>query len=188
MHLSAIWFSFYAMVLFKFMYINKILMKTKLKFFILRVTVWLWFFILRITMWTTLCPTQPVGLDFTSLYGFCHGSGFCQWVWIWRPHWQDSLLYHVIYTQQWHNALIPALTASLALRTASAFMVLREVCGFESPVMGACFIKHMNCRIGRCRPCGGVSCTQDDSQVSMSLTNFHFPLPHLLQLTHISSH
>ncbi len=42
--------------------------------------------------------SQPVGLDFTS------GSGFCQWVWIWRPHGPDSLLYHVIYyTQPWHK-------------------------------------------------------------------------------------
>ncbi len=41
--------------------------------------------------------SQPVGLDFTS------GSGFYQWVWIWKPHGPDSLLYHVIYTQPWHN-------------------------------------------------------------------------------------
>ncbi len=41
--------------------------------------------------------SQPVDLDFTS------GSGFCQWVWIRKPHGPDSLLYHVIYTQPWHN-------------------------------------------------------------------------------------
>ncbi len=46
-------------------------------------------------MWTTLCPNQwvwilPMGLD-------------CQWVWIWKPHGPDSLLYHVIYTQPLHN-------------------------------------------------------------------------------------
>ncbi len=45
----------------KFMYINKILMKTRLWFFI----------ILRVTKWTTLYPNQwiwilPVGLDFAS--------------------------------------------------------------------------------------------------------------------------
>ncbi len=53
-------------------------------------------------MWTTLCPNQcvwilPVGLDFAS------GSGFCQWVWKWRTHGPDSLLYHVIHTQPWHK-------------------------------------------------------------------------------------
>ncbi len=91
------------------------------------------FCILRFTIWTTLCPNQwvwilPVGLDFASRSGFYQwvwilpvgldftsGSGFCQWVWIlpvgldcqwvwiWQPHWPDSLLYHVIYTQPWHK-------------------------------------------------------------------------------------
>ncbi len=45
-------------------------------------------------------------------------TGFCQWVWILSvgldfgrgsgyddPHGPDSLLYHVIYTQPWHNVL-----------------------------------------------------------------------------------
>ncbi len=44
----------------KFMYINKILIKTRLQF-------------LYITCYNV---SQSVGLDFTS------GSGFCQWVWI----------------------------------------------------------------------------------------------------------
>ncbi len=39
----------------------------------------------------------PVGLDFVSV------SGFCQWVWIEKPHRPDSLLYHLIYTQPWHK-------------------------------------------------------------------------------------
>ncbi len=48
--------------------------------------------------------SQPVGLNFTSRSGFCQWVWIlpvgldCQWVWIWRPHGLDSLLYHVIYT------------------------------------------------------------------------------------------
>ncbi len=59
-------------------------------------------------MWTTLCPNKrvwilPVGLDFVSGSGFCPSFWICQWVWIWKPHGPDSLLYHMIYTQPWHN-------------------------------------------------------------------------------------
>ncbi len=75
----------------KFMYINKYLWKQDFNVCILGVT-----------MWTTFYPNQwvwilPVGVDFAS------GCGFCQWVWIWKPHRPDSLLYHVIYTQAWYN-------------------------------------------------------------------------------------
>ncbi len=59
----------------KLMYINKILMKTRLYFFILCVTMWLYFF--YITCYNVnYFVSKPVGLDFTS------GSGFYQWVWI----------------------------------------------------------------------------------------------------------
>ncbi len=81
----------------KFMYINKILMKTRLQF-------------LYITFYNVnYFVSQPVGLDFTSGSGFCQWVWMlpvgldCQWVWIWKPHGPDSLLYHVIYTQPWHN-------------------------------------------------------------------------------------
>ncbi len=68
------------------------------------------FCILYVTMWTTLCPNQwvlilPEGLDFVSGSGFCQWVWMFQWVWIWKPHGPDSLLYHVIYTQPWHNNL-----------------------------------------------------------------------------------
>ncbi len=61
-------------------------------------------------MWTTLCPNKWVWILWVSL-DFASGSGFCQrvWiyqsVWIWKPHQPDSLLYHVIYTQPWHNCV-----------------------------------------------------------------------------------
>ncbi len=60
--------------------------------------------------------SQPVGLDFTSGSGFCQWVWIlpvgldCQWVWIWKPHGPDCLLYHVIYTQPWHNGVYPFLT------------------------------------------------------------------------------
>ncbi len=62
-------------------------------------------------MWTTLCPKQwvwilPVGLDFVSWSGFCQWVWICQWVCIWKPHGPDSLLYHVIFTQPWHNPFL----------------------------------------------------------------------------------
>ncbi len=48
--------------------------------------------------------SQPVGLGFTSGSGFLPvGLDFATWVWIWKPHAPDSLLYHVIYTQPWHK-------------------------------------------------------------------------------------
>ncbi len=60
MHLSTIWFSFYAMVLLNLCISIKYWWKEDFNFCILRVT-----------MWTTLCPNQwvwilPVGLDFAS--------------------------------------------------------------------------------------------------------------------------
>ncbi len=52
-------------------------------------------------MRTTLCPNQwvwilPVGLDFASVSGLPVGLDMI-------THGPDSLLYHVIYTQPWHN-------------------------------------------------------------------------------------
>ncbi len=46
---------------------------------------------------------NPMGLDFISGSGFYQWVWICQWVWIWKPHGPDSLLYHVIYTQPWHK-------------------------------------------------------------------------------------
>ncbi len=60
----------------KFMYINKILMKTRLIFYIMCYNVTL---ICYITCYNVnYFVSQPVGLDFTS------GSGFYQWVWIFQ--------------------------------------------------------------------------------------------------------
>ncbi len=90
----------------KFMYINIILMKTRLHFFY--ITCYNVTLILYITCYNVnYFVSQPMRLDFTG------GSGFCQWVWILpvgldiKTPWTRLLLYHVIYTQPWHNEAYP---------------------------------------------------------------------------------
>ncbi len=84
----------------KFMYINKILYELE------KGNIW---FLYNMCYNVNNFVSQPMGLDFTSGSGFCQWVWIvpvgldCQWVWIWKPHGPDSLLYHVIYTQQWHN-------------------------------------------------------------------------------------
>ncbi len=89
-------------------------------------------------MYITCCNvnyfvSQPVGLDFTSGLDFVSGSWFCQWVWIfqwvwiWKPHGPNSLLYHVIYTQPWHNIYL-----IMYLLILEPCMILKHSCIYHS--------------------------------------------------------
>ncbi len=70
MHLSTTWFFFLCHGFMKFMYINKILMKTRLIFL---------YYVLQCEL---LCvPTSGSGF-YQWVWIFASGSGFCQWVWI----------------------------------------------------------------------------------------------------------